>query len=74
MITYDQSDYLYYIQFYADNYKDGIFNLEHLEEKLCQLENEKSKWENHRNYKSYYASVAALKQVINMIMTKEITR
>lgn len=65
------SDLSYYIQFYADNYKSGIFSLEYLEEKLWLLESEKSKWEHHRNYKSYYASVGALKIVINMITTND---
>lgn len=74
MSIYDHSELSYYIQFYAENYQNGTFSLEHLEEKLWLLESEKSKWEHHRNYKSYYASVDALKQVINMIATKEIER
>lgn len=74
MITYDHSEFLYYVNFYANNYKDGTFSLEYLEEKLWLLESERTKWENHRNYKSYYASVAALNKVINMITTKEIER
>lgn len=73
-MIYDPSDYFYYIRFYTDNYKNGTFSLDHLEEKLWLLESEKTKWENHRNYKSYFASVAALKKVINMITTKEIEK
>ncbi len=58
------SDTSFWIKWYTDYYKDGIFSLEHLKEKLCQLKSVESEWENYRNYKSYYASVDALKVVI----------
>ena len=58
------SDTSFWIRVYTDYYKDGTFSLGHLKEKLCQLESAESEWANHRNCKSYLASVEALKSVI----------
>lgn len=67
MKIYHNSDTSFWIEWYMDAYKNSIFSLEYLKEKLAQLESVEREWENHRNYKSYYASVEALRIVIRRI-------
>ena len=66
------SNTAFWVKWYTDYYKDGIFSLEHLTEKLRQLESVESEWVNHRNHKSYSSSVDALKIVIWRIENGEI--
>ena len=66
------SDTSFWVKWYTDYYKDGTFSLEHLKEKLRQLESVESEWVNHRNHKSYSSSVDALKIVLWRIENGEI--
>lgn len=67
MSTYHNSDLSFWIEWYTDNYNDGIFTLEHLEEKLIELESVEDAWKNNLYYYSYCNSVKALGIVINKI-------
>lgn len=71
MNTYHNSDLSFWIEWYTDNYKTGIFTLEHLEEKLIELESVEDEWKNNLYARSYYNSVKALKIVINKIKEEE---
>lgn len=67
MDQHNKSDLSFWIEWYTDNYNDGIFSLEHLEEKLIELESVEDEWKDNIYCYSYYNSVKALRMVINKI-------
>lgn len=74
MNTYHKSDLSFWIDWYSDCYATGTFNFRYLKDKLTLLESTESEWANHTNHSSYYASVEALKIVIDKINKKEINK
>jgi hypothetical protein len=70
MDTYN-SDLSFWIEWYTDCYEMGLFSFWDLRDKLSKLKSVESEWENHRNYKSYYNSVEALRIVIDRIDKEE---
>lgn len=72
MDTYHNRDLSWWIEWYTDCYKMGAFSLEHLKEKLSDLESVESEWANHINRNLYYNSVKALRIVIDKINKEEL--
>ena len=72
MSTYHESDLSFWIEWYSDCYATGTFSFWYLKDKLALLESVESEWANHRNYRSYYASVDALRIVIDRIDKEKI--
>ena len=72
MSTYHESDLSFWIEWYTDNYRVGVYTISHLSEKLKALESLECEWASHRDYRSYYASVDALRIVIDKIIKGEI--
>ena len=72
MNTYHESDLSFWIEWYTDNYRVGICTISNLSEKLKELESLECEWASHKDYRSYYASVDALRIVIDKIIKGEI--
>ena len=72
MNKYSESTLSFFVEWYTDCYTTGAFSFWYLKDKLALLESVEPEWTNHRDYRSYYASVDALKIVIDRIDKEEI--
>lgn len=70
MNKYSDSTLSFFIEWYTDCYDMGIYDISALSNKLKALESVESEWVNHRDYSSYYASVDALRIVIDNILRR----
>ena len=70
MSKYSESTLSFFVEWYTDCYNMGIYDISDLSNKLKALESVEYEWINHKDYSSYYASVDALRIVIDNIIKR----